>query len=133
MRVFSRHRTRERGATAVEVALLTPLLATILIGIMEFGGLYASQQDLRAATREGARLAADPAVDRDTVILQTEYNVAHLSDVTITVDPDVELPCDGRDGLEVTVRAEMPETIDVLFVGRAHRTLYAESTFLCEP
>jgi Flp pilus assembly protein TadG len=57
----------ERGAVAVEFALLLPILVTLLIGIMEFGMFYSAQISVTAAARESARVMAignDPAAAR---------------------------------------------------------------------
>lgn len=48
----------ERGAAAVEFALLVPILIMILLGIMEFGRAYNVQASLTNAAREGARSMA---------------------------------------------------------------------------
>lgn len=48
----------ERGAVAVEMAVLLPLLLLILIGTMEFGRAFNVQNSLTQAAREGARHAA---------------------------------------------------------------------------
>lgn len=49
---------RDRGAAAVEFALVAVLLVTLLVGIMEFGRLWAIQGSLAQAARDGARTAA---------------------------------------------------------------------------
>jgi hypothetical protein len=49
---------RQDGAAAVEFALIAGLLFMILFGIMEFGLAFFETQNLRSATREGARAAA---------------------------------------------------------------------------
>lgn len=48
----------ERGAVAVEMAVLLPLLLLILIGTMEFGRVFNVQNSLTQAAREGARHGA---------------------------------------------------------------------------
>jgi Flp pilus assembly protein TadG len=48
----------ERGAVAVEFALLAPVLILILLGIMEFGRAYNTQSMLINAAREGVRAMA---------------------------------------------------------------------------
>jgi Flp pilus assembly protein TadG len=48
----------EDGAAAVEFALVVSLLFVLLFGIMEFGLAFFELQNLRSATREGARAAA---------------------------------------------------------------------------
>lgn len=47
--------TSERGAVAVEFALLAPVLIMVLLGIMEFGRAYNVQTTLTNAAREGVR------------------------------------------------------------------------------
>ncbi|MBD1544138.1 pilus assembly protein [Arthrobacter sp. IA7] len=48
----------ERGAVAVELALLAPVLVMILLGIMEFGRAYNVQTTLTNAARESVRSMA---------------------------------------------------------------------------
>lgn len=48
----------ERGAVAVEFALLAPVLIMILLGITEFGRAYNVQVSLTNAAREGVRSMA---------------------------------------------------------------------------
>lgn len=48
----------ERGAALMEFAILTPLLVLLILGIVEFGWLFGQFNDVRHATREGARFAA---------------------------------------------------------------------------
>jgi Flp pilus assembly protein TadG len=49
---------RERGAAAVEFALLVPILIMIILGITEFGRAYNVQMSLTNAAREGVRSMA---------------------------------------------------------------------------
>lgn len=49
---------RDRGAVAVEFALLLPVLLILLFGIIDFGLALNAQVTLTQAAREGARLAA---------------------------------------------------------------------------
>jgi len=49
---------REDGAAAVEFALIAGLLVMLVFGMMEYGIAFFQLQNLRAATREGARVAA---------------------------------------------------------------------------
>jgi Flp pilus assembly protein TadG len=48
-------RLNERGASAVEFAILLPLLMLILFGTIEFGMVMYSREILTNASREGAR------------------------------------------------------------------------------
>jgi hypothetical protein len=48
---------RNKGNTAVEVALTLPIFILLFIGIVEFGWYFFVQHTLQYATREGMRLA----------------------------------------------------------------------------
>lgn len=54
----------EKGASAVEFALILPILLMIVFAIFEFGIAYNNYISLTHAAREGARLAA---VNRDEI------------------------------------------------------------------
>ncbi len=59
-----------RGAAAVEFALIAPLLFALFFGIIEFGLYIYNQQMLTNAAREGARvgiLATDPRVPANSI------------------------------------------------------------------
>jgi hypothetical protein len=51
-----RRQRTERGASLVEFALLVPIMALLVFGIIEFGLAFSDSQNLRQATREGNRL-----------------------------------------------------------------------------
>ncbi|GAB5078104.1 TadE family protein [Arthrobacter sp. AD-310] len=48
----------ERGAAAVEFAILLPLLLMLVLGIIEFGRAYNAQITLTNAARDGVRVMA---------------------------------------------------------------------------
>ncbi|MDQ4501870.1 pilus assembly protein [Sinomonas sp. ASV322] len=47
---------RERGAAAVEFALVLPVLLVLVLGIIDFGRALSAQQTLTNAARVGARV-----------------------------------------------------------------------------
>jgi Flp pilus assembly protein TadG len=51
-------RRGERGAVAVEFALIFPLLMVLVFGVIDFGRAFNAQETLTQAAREGSRLAA---------------------------------------------------------------------------
>jgi Flp pilus assembly protein TadG len=57
MNIRSRARGEE-GAAAVEFALIVGVLAMLIFGMLQFGVAFFELQNLRAATREGARVGA---------------------------------------------------------------------------
>ena len=48
----------ERGAAAVEFALVLPILLLIVFGLIQYGWLFYQVQETSYAVREGARVAA---------------------------------------------------------------------------
>ncbi|WP_081788306.1 TadE/TadG family type IV pilus assembly protein [Candidatus Blastococcus massiliensis] len=78
----------ERGAAAVEFALIAPVLLLLLLGIVEFSKAFHDQASLSAAAREGARsmaLGDTPAQARDAV--RAAANGLTLGDSQISVSP----------------------------------------------
>lgn len=54
---------REDGAAAVEFALIVGVLVMLIFGMLQFGLAFFQLQNLRAATREGARAGAVGATE----------------------------------------------------------------------
>ena len=72
---------REDGAAAVEFALIAGVLAMLIFGMLQFGIAFFQLQNLRAATREGARVGAVGAtVDQIRSTTQTNALGALASD-----------------------------------------------------
>lgn len=57
-RFGARPHVAERGAAAVEMALVLPLLVMLVFGITTFGISWFRAQQMQAAAREGGRVAA---------------------------------------------------------------------------
>jgi TadE-like protein len=75
---------RDRGAAAVETAIVLPLLLMLIFGLIDFGRMLNAQITLTEAAREGARAAAlggDPEARAKAV----------AGDLDISVDPGT--PC----------------------------------------
>ena len=63
---------RERGAAAVEFALILPILLMLVGGTVDFGRLFYTQIQLSNAARDGVRLAA----------MGTTYSTSQIQDRT---------------------------------------------------
>lgn len=55
---FIKQSSQRTGTAAVEMALIAPLLVTLLLGVWEIARLVDAQQTVTNAAREGARLAS---------------------------------------------------------------------------
>lgn len=53
------------GASLVEMAMITPFLVLLLLGIIEFGWFFGQFNEIRHAARDGARFAAVSTPDLD--------------------------------------------------------------------
>src|SRR3954451_1334042 len=103
---------RERGATAVEFALIVPLLIVLVIGIAEFGRAFQVQGTLSAAAREGVRLMAlqnDPAAARAAVRNAASSLNPGISDGQITISPaSCPVLNGGSTSVRLTIDYPMP-------------------------
>ena len=80
-------RRRERGAVAIEAALVTGLLILIVIGAFEYGMAFRSSLGLAASSREAARVGAsigegDPTISDDADCRILESAAAALKSTT---------------------------------------------------
>lgn len=93
----------ERGAAAVEFALVVPLLLMLLVGIVEFSKAFNAQATLSAAAREAARtmtLAND--VTQARTAAQTAAGVLGLSSSSVSITP-ATCAADGSTTVKVTI------------------------------
>ena len=129
----SRSRTRgDRGASAVELALVTPFLTALLVGAIEIGLIYGRSQELEGVARDAARHGAADANSTQTEIISRVTNALDTSDgVSVSVDPDVDEPCSGRPGDPLTVTLQTSEALDLLFAATVSINLTGEAQFLC--
>lgn len=83
-RGLARRAPTDRGAAAVEFALLLPLLLLLVFGIIDFGRALNTQITLTQAAREGARLES-LGQSAPNVIGRTQTAATGLSPVTVTI------------------------------------------------
>lgn len=108
---------KERGAVAVEMAIVLPLLLLILIGTMEFGRVFNVQNSLTQAAREGARHAAiyynKPTLDVEGTALGAAPSLNGLG-VTVT---DNASSCGSGKDVQVTTSVSLPSMSGFLDAG----------------
>jgi len=98
----------ERGAAAVEFALVVPLLVALLAGIAEFGHAYYLQATLSGSAREGVRVMAlrnDPGAARTAA--KTAATPLSLTDAQVAVTPGTAGACTPGSNATVTVTYSM--------------------------
>lgn len=138
MRSSRLHRssTEERGAVAVEFALLLPLLVVILFGIIQFATTYHRQQGIHASAREGARLGSLPGTTSAQIearVLDSLDDVPLAAVPTITITPAAAQPCSSGVGADtVVVRVEAATNLDVPLWGTLQADLASTGEFRCE-
>ena len=90
---------RDRGAAAVEFALLLPVLLLLVFGLIDFGRALNAQITLTQVAREGARLAA---LGQSNVVSRTQAAATGLSPVT--VNPGTACPANAGTGVNAVVQ-----------------------------
>jgi len=108
---------RPRGQATVELALVTPLLMIIVIGIFEFGRAWNEKQVITNAARDGARVAAltkygsNIADDSADNTIRRTLNTAGIS---LPSGQPTWTGFKGGTGSAVTVRLSVPYTFTFL-------------------
>jgi len=104
---------RDRGANLVEFALIAPFLLLLLIGIIEFSFLFATNLDVKHGAREGARLTVvnEPSGGNAdlTAEICSRMGIAGVDPTGITWTSD-GTPAVGE-GVQVTVSTNTFDTL----------------------
>jgi Flp pilus assembly protein TadG len=113
----------ERGQALVEFALVLPILATLILGIVQFGIVFHDYLALADAVRTGARQASvthDAGAATTAVVNSaSELNPSDLS---------VDVQSSWQTGQDVTVTATYPYDISLLGVVVKSGRLNAKTT-----
>jgi Flp pilus assembly protein TadG len=104
-------RSRERGAAAVEFALILPVFLLLIVGMLEFARAYNAQISISNAAREAARVMAihdSPAQARTSAIAAAVSLNPELVDGDIAITP---ASCDAAapdTAVHVTISYDLP-------------------------
>ncbi len=125
---FIRQCSDERGAAAVEFALVVSLLLVIVFGIIAFGRVYSELEVMESAAREGARAAA---------VRSPDQIVAAVNDAAApySVDnaPTANLVCDDATvGQRVTVSWNQDFDVELVLAPTVTFTREMKGVFRCE-
>ena len=139
MRKLHRRARSDRGAVAVEFALILPVLLLIVVGTIEFGRVYSQIQVYNGAAREGARCAAvmaTPFAAGCNSFSAVQARIDSASDPypdppDATITPGTGCT-DTTIGNDVKVSWQQPLSLDIPFWGNIDFTSTIEATFRCE-
>ena len=121
--------TNERGAAAVEFALIASVLFLFVFGIIEFGRIFSELEVLTSAAREGARAAAVRGTDDDV----DEAVLAAATPYGVDGDPTADKLCnDTTSGEPVTVAWDQHFEISVGLLPPLDKDLEIRGVFRCE-
>ncbi|TDK25720.1 pilus assembly protein [Arthrobacter crusticola] len=127
-----RRQDGERGAVAVELAFVLPLLLLILIGSIEYGRVFFIQNSLTHAAREGARNGAvhwndpPPRLDVEGAALRGTV----LEDLPVVVESDVD-DCAPGDNITVTTTVTLESMSGFLGPGLFPIDLQGQAVMRC--
>ncbi len=98
-------RSQRRAAAVVEMAVVTPLLLTMLFGIIEYGWVFSIKQTVTSAAYEGCRVATLQGTSDSTINNTIQARLAPYglqpADYTITVRHYT--PSDPNEFVQVSV------------------------------
>lgn len=125
------HRS-ERGAAAVEFALVLPILVMLMFGIIQFGTAFNQKQGLHAAAREGARVGSIPTSTQQDI---TDMVTSAMQGVTgpaptVSIVPNTAVPC--ASGQSVVVTVSSAADISIPFFGSSQFALEGRGEYRCE-
>jgi Flp pilus assembly protein TadG len=109
-------RHRERGAAAVEMAIVLPLLVLMLGGIIDLGWLFYNEIMLANAAREGARGAVVELSDAD-VQARAAAAAQPLPGPVTSSNVTVLSNCLGATPTDATVEVNPATTFSWFFLG----------------
>lgn len=115
-------RTARRAGAVVEMAVVTPLLLSMMLGMIEFGWVFMIQQSLTNAAREACRFATLPGTSDAEVIQRVSDSVSGTG-VEIS-GTNVQIARGTPEDPTVTVTVSVPYS-DVTLLGVLPSSLFS--------
>jgi Flp pilus assembly protein TadG len=135
----------ERGAAAVEFAIVAALLFMLIFGIINFGLLWSQKNVYVGAAREGARFAAvrcggtcGPTSVRDRTVAAAAGYPINSAGIVVHVKNTAGswVPANGCDqntsGREVRVSWTQPMQVNLPLLPQVNLNVPIEAVFRCE-
>jgi Flp pilus assembly protein TadG len=120
----------DTGAAAVEFALILLPLMLLLMGVIDFGGVYNKQLSMSAAAREGVRVMAisnNPIAARAAIRNSTAFNPA-ITDAQIIFSP---VTCSAGGTVAVTITYPMASTTGMFTPIMSGKSIHGQATMRC--
>ena len=92
-----------RGAAAVELAVVLPLLLTLVFGIIEFGWVFMIRETLTNSSREGCRVAVLQGSTEQNIRDQVATSMSPTGLSTYTVQITRSSPGDPNETTQVLI------------------------------
>lgn len=104
----------DRGASLVEMAMITPFLVLLLLGIIEFGWFFGQFNEIRHAARDGARFAAvsTPDIDGDSDFDEDDVLTAVCAALNLAGSNRVDVDIQQVTGDQIGDTATIEVTVD---------------------
>ena len=130
-------RRNERGAAAVEFALLLPLLVVILFGIIALGIALMRAVNYVSAAREGARYAAvhcrpEATTCAGTTLIADRVTQSANGNPIGPGSPAPDVDCSISPGQPVTVSWDQQIPVEIPLLPDMTFTMNVAGTFRCE-
>lgn len=97
------------GQSMVEFALVLPILILLLMGIMDFGRLFAGYVELQNAARDGARYAAVQQINPTDLAnrVKNDLTILDPDQSGFSVDLEYKIDPDKQERVDVTLNYPM--------------------------
>ncbi len=129
---------RRKGSTAVEFALVSPVVFLIIFGAIMFFGVLMTQNTLAAAARAGGRVASPTSVTSSVTVVDAVRQRllkggVDIQSVTVNVSPTDFSNLKTGDEVSITVSMPLNKSTWLQFGGfLSDNDMAAEMTFLRE-
>lgn len=131
---------RESGAAAIELAVITPVIMLIIVGVVELGVLLNRVQVYEGAAREGARVVAvreTTTTARNRIEASAAGYPVNTSSIAFSIDgvpTGQSVPCENNSGKRVGVTWSQPLTnlLDFPLFPSFSYSLNPKGEFRCE-
>ena len=90
-----------RGAVAIELAFLAPILVALLLGAIDLGGLIHAKMQLASAARTGVEFAVQPGFNAQDSQDRTSLTTAMRSATSLDAGAVISLTCECASGVPV--------------------------------